>query len=106
MNSLPKEKAVIYTKALDVLRNYQSILNSMGESAVTDVDKAKSSSESFLELFVNRQVLLFNDLDPTHRLSEFYEAETYASNIILWYPDGIVINMDLANARVGEIMTS
>lgn len=100
-----KEKSVIYTKGIDLLRNYQTILNSMGESAVTDVDKAKSSSESFLELFVNRQVLLFNDLDPTHRLSEFYEAETYASNIILWYPDGIVINMDLANARVGEIMT-
>lgn len=100
-----KEKSVIYTKGIDLLRNYQTILNSMGESAVTDVDKAKSSSESFLELFVNRQVLLFNDLDPTHRLSEFYEAETYASNIILWYPDGIVINLDLTNARVGDIMT-
>jgi hypothetical protein len=104
-NFSSKEKAVIYTEASKVLRNYQSILNSMGESAVTDVEKAKSSSESFLELFVNRQVLLFNDLDPTHRLSEFYEAETYASNIILWYPDGIVINMDVDNARVGEIMT-
>jgi hypothetical protein len=100
-----KEKSVIYTKGIDVLRNYQSIINSIGESAVTNVDKAKSSSESFLELFVNRQVLLFNDLDPSHKLSEFYEAETYASNIILWYPDGIVINMDLANAKVGDILT-
>ena len=101
----PKEKAVIYTEASKVLRNYQAILNSIGESSVTNVDKAKSSSESFLELFVNRQVLLFNDLDPTHKLSEFYEAETYASNVILWYPDGIVIGMDVDNAKVGEIMT-
>jgi len=100
-----KEKAVIYTEASKVLRNYQMILNSIGESSVTNVDKAKSSSESFLELFVNRQVLLFNDLDPTHKLSEFYEAETYASNVILWYPDGIVIGMDVDNAKVGEIMT-
>src|SRR5450759_5212345 len=84
-----KEKAVIYTNALKVMGNYQTIINQMGVSVVTDIEKAKSNSESFLELFVNRQVLLYNDLDPAHKLSEFYEAETYASNILLWYPDGI-----------------
>jgi hypothetical protein len=99
-----KEKAIIYSNAIKLLKTYESVLNQMGESVVTDIDKAKSGSESFLELFVNRQVLLFNDLDPAHKLSEFYEAETYASNIMLWYPDGITINMDLANALVGEIL--
>lgn len=99
-----KEKAIIYSNAIELLKTYQSVLNQMGESVITDIDKAKSGSESFLELFVNRQVLLFNDLDPTHKLSEFYEAETYASNIILWYPDGVTINMDFANALVGEIL--
>lgn len=99
-----KEKAVIYTNALKVMGNYQTIINQMGVSVVTDIEKAKSNSESFLELFVNRQVLLYNDLDPAHKLSEFYEAETYASNILLWYPDGITINLNLANARVGEIL--
>jgi len=99
-----KEKSVIYTKAIKVLESYQNIINQIGTSAVTDIEEAKSSSESFLELFVNRQVLLFNDLDPSHQLSEFYEAETYSSNVILWYPDGIIINIDYENARVSDIM--
>jgi hypothetical protein len=99
-----KEKDIIYSMAIGTLQAYQDRINLIGESAVTDLDKAKSGSESLLELFVNRQVLLFNDLDPSHKLSEFYEAETYASNIILWYPDGITINMNLGNAMVGEIM--
>jgi hypothetical protein len=100
-----KEKSIIYTNAVIVLEDYQTIINQMGEFVVSDIEKARSSAESFLELFVNRQVLIFNDLDPSHKLSEFYEAETYSNSIILWYPDGITINLDLANARVSDIMT-
>lgn len=100
-----KEKSIIYTNAIQVLTNYQTIINQMGVYVVNDIEKAKSSSESFLELFVNRQVLIFNDLDPAHKLSEFYEAETYSSNIILWYPDGLSIQLDMTNARVSEIMS-
>lgn len=100
-----KEKSIIYTNAIKVLDNYQTIINQIGNFVVNDIEKAKSSSESFLELFVNRQVMIYNDLDPAHKLSEFYEAETYSSNIILWYPDGIAISLDLANAKVSEIMT-
>lgn len=98
-----KEKSIIYTNAIKVLEQYQAIINSIGETVVTDLDKARINSESFLELFVNRQVMLYNDLDPAHKLSEFYEAETYASDLILWYPDGINISLDFANARVSEI---
>jgi hypothetical protein len=100
-----KEKSIIYTNAIKILENYQTIINQMGEYVVNDIEKAKSSSESFLELFVNRQVLIYNDLDPAHKLSEFYEAETYSSNIILWYPDGLTIRFDLGNAKVSDIMT-
>lgn len=99
-----KEKAIIYTNAVKVLDSYQGVINQMGNFVVNDIEKAKSSSEAFLELFVNRQVLLFNDLDPSHRLSEFYEAETYASNVLLWYPDGLTITLDLPHARVSDIM--
>jgi len=100
-----KEKAVINTNSLKVLENYQTIINQIGKSVVIDIEKAKSGSESFLELFVNRQVLIFNDLDPSHKLSEFYEAETYSNNIILWYPDGISMNLDFPGARVSEIIS-
>ena len=99
-----KEKSVIYTNSLDILRNYQLIVNQIGEYVVSNLEAAKNSSESFLELFVNRQVFLFNDIDPSHKLSQFYEAETYISNLLLWYPDGIRIELDLENARVGNIM--
>jgi hypothetical protein len=99
-----KEKSIIYTNAIKVLENYQNITNQMGNFVVNDVAKAKSSSESFLELFVNRQVLIYNDLDPAHKLSEFYEAETYSNNIILWYPDGLSIQLDLGTAKVSDIM--
>jgi hypothetical protein len=100
-----KEKAVIYTNAVKVLNDYQTISNQIGVFVINDVEKAKNSSERFLELFVNRQVMIYNDLDPSHKLSEFYEAETYSSNIILWYPDGLTIQLDLENARVSEIMS-
>jgi opacity protein-like surface antigen len=98
-----KEKAVIYTNSIKLLSDYQRVINQIGEAVVTDVGKAGSGSESLLELFVNRQVLVYNDLDPAHKLSEFYEAETYSNNLVLWYPDGISINLDLVNARVSEI---
>ncbi|TAL65054.1 MAG: hypothetical protein EPN88_10090, partial [Bacteroidetes bacterium] len=100
-----KEKSIIYTNAVKVLTNYQTIINQMGNYVINDIEKAKSSSESFLELFVNRQVMIYNDLDPAHKLSEFYEAETYSSNIILWYPDGLSIQLDMGNAKVSDIMT-
>jgi len=108
-NFSEKEKAVIYSNAIKVLEDYQTIMNQIGIFVISDIEKAQSSKESFLELFVNRQVLIYNDLDPTnkitHKLSEFYEAETYANNIILWYLDGITINLDMTNARVSDIMT-
>lgn len=100
-----KEKLIIITNSIKVLENYQKVINQMGEYVVNDIEKAKGGAEGFLELFVNRQVLIYNDLDPSHKLSEFYEAETYSNNIILWYPDGISINLDLANIKGSEITT-
>jgi hypothetical protein len=100
-----KEKSIIYTNAIKVLDNYQTIINRMGVSTVSNFEKAKSDAESLLELFVNRQVMIYNDLDPEHKLSQFYEAESYSNNIILWYKDGIKINLDLPNAKVSDIMS-
>jgi hypothetical protein len=99
-----KDKIVIYTHSLDIIRDYQRLINEMGEYAISDPEAAQSSSESFLELFVNRQVLIYNDLDPSHNLSPFYEAETYITNVLLWYPDGMRIALDYENAKVGNIM--
>ena len=99
-----KEKAIIYTNSLQLLKNYEQIMNEIGVNVINDIEKAQSSAEALIELFINRQVLVYNDLDPSHQLSPFYEIETYASNLILWYPDGINISLNLDNARVGNIM--
>lgn len=99
-----KEKAIIYTNSLKILQNYEIIINEIGVNVVNDIEKAQSNAEELIELFINRQVLVYNDLDPSHKLSKFYETETYSSNLILWYPDGLNIVLDFDNARVGNIM--
>ncbi len=103
-NFSDKEKAIIYTNSLKILQDYESIINEIGVNVVNDIEKAQSNAEGLIELFINRQVLVFNDLDPSYQLSKFYEAETYSANLILWYPDGVIIKLDLENAKVGNIM--
>ncbi|GAH85950.1 unnamed protein product, partial [marine sediment metagenome] len=99
-----KEKAIIYTNSLKILQYYESFINEIGVNVVNDIEKAQSNAEGLIELFINRQVLVYNDLDPSHRLSKFYEAETYSANLILWYPDGVIIELGFENAKVGNIM--
>jgi len=99
-----KEKAIIYTNSLKILQYYESFINEIGVNVVNDIEKAQSNAEGLIELFINRQVLVFNDLDPSYRLSKFYEAETYSANLILWYPDGVNIKLNFENAKVGNIM--
>ena len=99
-----KEKAIIYTNSLKILQDYETIINEIGVNVVNDIEEAQSNAEGLIELFINRQVLVFNDLDPSYQLSNFYEAETYSANLILWYPDGVIIKLDLENAKVGNIM--
>ncbi|GAG76098.1 unnamed protein product, partial [marine sediment metagenome] len=93
-----------YTNSLKILQDYETIINEIGVNVVNDIEKAQSNAEGLIELFINRQVLVYNDLDPSHRLSKFYEAETYSANLILWYPDGVIIELGFENAKVGNIM--
>ena len=103
-NFSDKEKAIIYTNSLKILQNYELVLNEIGANIVNDIELAQSNAEGLIELFINRQVLVYNDLDPLHKLSKYYEIETYASNLILWYPDGVNIELGLGNAKVSNIM--
>lgn len=98
-----KEKSIIYTNSLKVLQDYETTINQIGKDVIVDIEKARSSAEALIELFINRQVMVYNDLDPSHQLSPFYEIETYVSNMILWYPDGIDVALDFENAKVGNI---
>jgi hypothetical protein len=98
-----KDKMIIYSECQNLLDEYQRLVNRLSESGGKAFDQTVSISESLIELFINRKVLIYNDLDPQHQLSEYYELETYTSNMVLWYPDGMQIQLDLKNAKTSDI---
>ena len=98
-----KEIIVIYNESLKILESYKKSINLIGELHNTNIKKAESQAENLIELFLNRKILVYNDLDPAHQLSEFYEIETYTSNLILWYPDGMIVDFGFENAKGSEI---
>ena len=102
-NFTKREMIIIHDQCMTIIRNYEELTNKLGEE-IYDVEKTKGNIEAFINLFVNRKTLIFNDLDPSYLLSEFYEVETYASNMSLWYPDGIRIILDYENARISNIL--
>jgi hypothetical protein len=98
-----KNKMIIFSECQDLLNEYQHLVNQLAESGRAGFEESVGISERLMELFINRKVLIYNDLDPQHQLSEYYELETYTSNMVLWYPDGIQITLDLKNAKTSEI---
>ena len=100
-----RELSVIHLGAMEKLTGYEDVINQIGDATVDNPSLTKGLSDQFLELFVSRQVMLYNDLDPEHNLSAFYESETYINNLLLWYPDGIDVNMNLSNAMAGDILS-
>jgi hypothetical protein len=98
-----RDKMIVYSECMDLLDEYQLLVNRLSGTEGKGFDQAVSASESLIELFINRKVLIYNDLDPQHQLSEYYELETYTSNLVMWYPDGMHVQLDLENAKTGDI---
>jgi len=99
-----KTQIIIQTEAINIIENYENYINLIGKTATLDHEKAKSYAEELIELFINRQVLVYNDLDPSKKLSRYYEIETYVNNILLWYKDGLEVNMWYNDAKVSNII--
>jgi hypothetical protein len=100
----PAEQSEIVKKSTKLLADYETKMNQLGKE-VKSIDKTRGNIEKLLELFADPKTQVFNDLDPSHLLSKYYEAETYATNIALWYPGGIKITLDFGNAQVSNILT-
>jgi len=100
----PEGQSEIVKKSTKLLADYEAKINLLGKD-IKSIDKTRNHIEKLLELFVDGKVQIFNDLDPSHKLSNYYEAETYATNIALWYPDGIKIILDFENAQVSNILS-
>lgn len=99
-----KQKAIIYNEAIKTLQSYQQLTNQMADQVV-DLTEFNKTSQRLVDLFVSRKSIVYNDLDPAHKLSEAYELETYVTNMMLWYPDGMKINFDFDNLRAGNIIS-
>lgn len=99
-----RELSVIHLRAMDVLRSYENTINQIGQSLVHNPTTTKGLSEQFLELATST-AQLFNDLDPSYNFSPFYEPETYINNLILWYPDGVSVDLNLDDVQAGDILS-
>jgi hypothetical protein len=99
-----KQKTIIYNEAIKVLSNYEQFTNQMAE-AMGNVDELNKVSQRLIDQFVSRKAIIFNDLDPSYKLSEAYELETYVANMLLWYPDGMKIALDFKNLKAGNIIS-
>lgn len=98
-----KQRTIIYNEAIKMLKTYQELNNQMAD-AVLDMDEMNKSSQKLIDLFVNRKAIIFNDLDPNKRMSEVFELETYVSNLLLWYPDGMKFTIDFETLKAGNII--
>ena len=100
-----RDKIVVYTEAIKLIEAYQDNVNNIAKLQDIDVKEAESYAEDIIDLFLSRNVLVYNDLDPFHQLSEFYEIETYVSNLILWYPDGMKVYLDPDKMKGSQIIS-
>ncbi len=91
-----KQIDIIHTEAYRLLKSYEQTLNGIAENNNSNEAETNRLKNEFIQLFLNRQVMVYNDLEPNHQLSEFYEIETYISNLVLWYPDGLQVSFDFS----------
>ncbi len=72
---LTNNNPVIFTESMKILSDYEELMNDMAEVPSGDVNELRSTAEGIIDLFINRKVMIYNDLDPNHQLSEFYELD-------------------------------
>lgn len=99
-----KQKAIIYNEAIKILKNYELYSNQMADG-ITDIEEQNKTSQKLIDQFISRKAIIYNDLDPMHKLSHAYELETYVANILLWYPDGMKVYLDYNNLKAGNIIS-
>lgn len=99
-----KQQAIIYNEAIKTLKSYEQYNNEIADNVV-DLETTNKVSQKLIDLFVSRKAIIYNDLDPSHKLSEAYELETYIANMLLWYPDGMKFFIDYDNLKAGNIIS-
>jgi len=99
-----KTIVVVQAEAVKLVEQYEKAINGIGKNAAINIEDAKADAEELISLFINRNIYVANDLDPANSLSKFYEIETYANNLILWYKEGIEIEMAYKEAKVTNII--
>ena len=92
-----KEKAVIHHNAYLIIQSYEEVLNKIANDISSNQNALTGHKDQLMNLFLNRKVSVYNDLDPSRTLSKAYEIESYISNLFLWYPYGLEVYIDKDN---------
>lgn len=98
-----RENLIINTEAISLLEQYEKLINHLGELPSSKEKEIADYKEQIINLFLNRQISVYNDLDPTHSKSKLQEIETYTSDLLLLYPDGMTVSIALDKARMKSI---
>ncbi len=98
-----KQTEFITQQAKTLINDYAQYANFMGDLSENNMDR-EEYKKSFIALFDNITVQVYNDLDPEHKTSEFLEIPTYAEYLMLWYSDaGLKTEINPDSIRFGTI---
>ena len=99
-----REMLVLKSKALNLLHQYELLTDELGKNLLGDDEKERADlQEQIINLFLSRQIVVFDDLNPASKTGKLKEIEAYSSDIILMYPDGIDVEIDIEKARMTSI---
>ncbi len=88
-----------------VIKQYGKYANMIGD--VNESDEMKFHfTKSFLKLFHNENVYVYNDLDPTQKSGREFPVKTYRNYITQWYSVmGLKTTIDESSVDYGDIVS-
>ena len=89
-----KDIHFIHEKATELIEGYVENFNLLGNSSLPLPEREYYRS-SFIELFRNKSVFVFNDLDPDHETSQELNIERYSDYLLQWYHNEIGIKAEI-----------
>lgn len=79
----------INSQAADLLKNYETSLNNLGDPLTTVQEKNYFLTDIIENIFESEDVLIFNDLDPDDLEPKDLKAKVYLDNIVTKYYKGL-----------------
>lgn len=93
----------ISESSTELIKQYTNYAVLLGDQTVPNDEKIYYKT-SFFDLFSDKQVYVYNDLDPTGKTSEMLKVSEYADYMPLWYTaSGVKTEIDDRKIGLGDI---